>query len=174
MDLLLPHIPSTSVHYCLNACRIALQIITLSDLTTVDGLKVLPNILQGKQYRSSNIKWPNQEIPHHWWSTWKQYLSSYIVPYLSLHKLGAWTSESHQTFRWRQLSPTSIISPLSNVYTTTSLSRFPRYFSTNATSTTDISHLPIIDVLPAEASYQVIASTFLPVVLPPPLPSFDY
>ena len=175
MDLLLPHIPSTSVHYCLNACRIALQIITLSDLTTpVDGLKVLPNILQGNQYRSSNIKWPNQEIPHHWWSTWKQYLSSYIVPYLSLHKLGAWTSESHQTFRWRQLSPTSIISPLSNVYTTTSLSRFPRYFSTNATSTTDISHLPIIDVLPAEASYQVIASTFLPVVLPPPLPSFDY
>ena len=98
MDILYPVIPSTHVLYCINACRIYLQIITLSDLTSLDGTKLLPDILNSKQYRKSSIKWPTQVIPSHWWSTWALYLKTYIVPHLACHHLGQWTATTHQ--RW--------------------------------------------------------------------------
>jgi hypothetical protein len=33
----------------LNHCRIYLQVITLSDITTADGMRILPEIKQGLQ-----------------------------------------------------------------------------------------------------------------------------
>ena len=174
MDILLPYIPSVSVHYCLNACRIALQILTLSDMTTIDGTKILPNILSGKQYRHSNITWPTQEIPIHWWSTWDKYITSYITPYINLHRLGEWTSPSHQRWMWHQLNPTSILSPSSEVFVTTSTSRFPTYHPTHATSPSDRSALPILDILPEAHTYKVI-STSPPILTPTPSPPpYDY
>ena len=174
MDLLLPHIPSPSIHYALNACRIYLRILTLSDLVTLDGSSILPNILHGKQYRHSTLKWPHQEIPHHWWSTWKLYITSYISPYISLHRLGSWISTPHQRWQWFQLSPTSIISHTYHTYSSTSSFRFPLYCTTNETLSTSLSSLPILDILHHQDSIRVISSslpipTFLPII-----PPFNY
>jgi len=55
MDLLLPHFPNKTVHHTLNTCRIDLQLITVSDMVDVLGRRVLPNIIDGNNYRKSRL-----------------------------------------------------------------------------------------------------------------------
>ena len=47
MDLTLQYITSPATLKILNACQIYLQVVLLSDITTTDGLHVLPEIVQG-------------------------------------------------------------------------------------------------------------------------------
>ena len=174
MDILLPHIPSTAIHYSLNACRIYLQVLTISDIITLDGTTILPNILQGKQFRNSSLKWPKQEIPVHWWSTWQLYLQTYIAPYLSHHRLGPWSHPTHQTWIWHQFSPNSILSPSFQTFTSNSFTRFPIYTFHETISPLDTSNLPLLDILPYGSSIRVISSSPPIIVHPIPPPPFEY
>ena len=175
MELLLPHLPSTSVHYCINACRLHLQILTLADLVTLDGTRVLPHILLGKNFRSSHLRWPKQEIPQHWWSIWAKYITSYISPYIELHRLGPWQSSGHQIWSWFRLSSTSILSSSNIVYTTSQSSRYPLFHPTDGIpNILDTSSLPILDILPHHISIQVLSSSPPLYFDPVPPPPFDY
>ena len=174
MDILLPHIPSPSIHYALNACRLHLQILTLSDMTTLDGSIILPNLLHGQQFRSSSLKWPAQEIPTHWWSTWSMYIQSYVVPYLSLHRLGNWHSSTHQVWHWRQLSPDRIVSPSLQIYSSTSPSRLSLFHPTDSSFSSNTTSLPILDIIPETASFRILSSSPPISFHPPSPPPFDY
>jgi len=60
----------------LNRCRLYLQVITLSDITTADGLIILPEIKQGIRIenRPSTLQWPTQgDPPQSEWRIWRQY-----------------------------------------------------------------------------------------------------
>ena len=174
MEFLAPHLPSPSVHYSINACRIALQLITLSDLVTLDGRRVLPNILQGQSFRTSTLKWPKQTIPSHWWSTWNQYVTTYILPHVATHPLGAWTSPTHQRWGWRQHSQSTIVSPSGQPHQTTSTSRVPVFHPSLAIFPPLPPLAPILDVTCINSSYRILSS-HLPLHFPPPQPaSYDY
>ena len=150
-----------------------LNIITLSDLTTLDGTKILPNILHGKQFRSSTITWPNQEIPMHWWSSWESYLTSYIVPYIALHPLGNWISPTHQQWNWFQLSPTSILNSDGQIFTATSSSRQAIFHRSSAIAQPSL-FLLFVDVVSLDDAYKIISSSPPFRLDPISPPSFDY
>ena len=55
----------------LNACRLYLQVIFLSDITTIDGKFLLPGVTEGTNDNipKSKLEWPNQNSPDK--KTWK-------------------------------------------------------------------------------------------------------
>ena len=65
MDFLFPHIPSPDVHYCLNACRIALRIITLVDMVTLDGTHIPPTFFMASNFVPVLINGLFRKFPHH-------------------------------------------------------------------------------------------------------------
>ncbi len=59
--------------HSLNKCRIYLQVLTMSDISTADGKMILPEVKKGEKpfYRCSILTWPIQEMPskedwEHW------------------------------------------------------------------------------------------------------------
>lgn len=63
----------------LNSCRLYLQVVTLSDIVSANGLYILPEIKAGKTLadRQSNWDWPIQGRPTTVaWSLWNDQLSS--------------------------------------------------------------------------------------------------
>jgi len=44
MVILLPYIPNKNMHYKINDCRVALNVIFLSDITTLDGRNLLQKV----------------------------------------------------------------------------------------------------------------------------------
>jgi hypothetical protein len=87
----------------LNRCRIFLQVLTLSDITSADGRQLIVPILNGNKLvdRRSNLTWPvQQRPPPSDWRVWSSALSH-------LHKQGklhtpltTWTASSHQSWFW--------------------------------------------------------------------------
>jgi hypothetical protein len=69
----------------INTCRIYLQVITISDITTANGRYILPHIVKGQQSedRISKLHWPKTCRPTHWvaWKRFLQYISSGIILY---------------------------------------------------------------------------------------------
>jgi len=63
MSLKVPH----KTLEILNHCRIYLQVITLSEIATANGLSILPEVKLGccQETRVSTLQWPNQGR-HHW------------------------------------------------------------------------------------------------------------
>jgi hypothetical protein len=85
----------------INACRIYLQVITISDISTVDGRYILPHILKGlrSKERISNLRWPTTYRLTHW-AAWKLFLQ-YISSGTKLDRnLGIWLAEPHQQWKW--------------------------------------------------------------------------
>ena len=100
MDIFLNVTNDITTVFQLNACRLALQVITIADITTLDGSAILPNILTGNNYRQSTLRWPRQKVPKTWWLQWSSFISTYIAPILEISPLGPWIHKSHQTWLW--------------------------------------------------------------------------
>jgi len=116
MDILSPHIPNKNMHYKINACRMALKVIFLSDITTLNGKEILPEVYEGRISRESTMKWPKQSIPNGWWKLWNTYITSYIVPLLKSKPLGKSLQYNHQRWVWMMSNDKNWISNGNEVY----------------------------------------------------------
>jgi len=101
MDIFYEKAKNKKTLHKLNACRIKLKVITVSDITSLDGTVVLPEILQGINHRGSELDWPRKDVPEEWWSTWSIYVRSYIMPMVQQQKVGKMKFETHQKIKWR-------------------------------------------------------------------------
>jgi hypothetical protein len=74
----------------INACRIYLQVITISKITNEEGTQILPSVLHGKvdqnnvpalwKKTKSRLKWPRQPYPSvPSWKLWKKYLLMHLI-----------------------------------------------------------------------------------------------
>jgi hypothetical protein len=85
----------------INACRLYLQVLTISDITTADGTCILPRIMAGQRAcdRVSNLHWPNVRRPTSW-AAWKVFLASISANGKLRNNLGSWIGAPHQTWTW--------------------------------------------------------------------------
>jgi hypothetical protein len=80
----------------INMCRIHLQVTYLSDITSVDGKRILLAYYEGKEHqasgRQSRLHWPPiGELPKTWWDLWKQFLERWCGTALHVPtSLGGW------------------------------------------------------------------------------------
>ena len=83
-----------------NRVRLNLQLLTASDVVICDsGHKLLPNVLQGKNYRHSTYIWPvYHEMPIKWIQIFYNVLKTIIVTQLQSTNLGHWIGTGHQTW----------------------------------------------------------------------------
>ena len=93
----------------LNRCRLYLQVLTLSDITSAAGNTILPTISQGKrpQHRRSSLTWPRQESPPPQdWHLWRVALNHVSRNNKLQHPLGSWLNRPHQQWEW-YIDPTT-------------------------------------------------------------------
>jgi hypothetical protein len=83
----------------LSSCRLFLQVITVSDISSVDGKYILPQAKAGVPipYRNSTLEWPIQgrALPSDW-RIWRNHLSYLEDKRQLITPLGAWTGATHQ------------------------------------------------------------------------------
>ena len=101
MDILLPNVKDKRTRFQLNACNMALNVITIADIATLNGSEILPEVAEGSLQRRSKYKWPDHKVPTRWWKIWSTYIKSIIAPYLRSHKLGKQISLPHQESIWK-------------------------------------------------------------------------
>ena len=116
MDLLIPHVKDKKKHFQLNTCRMALNVITTADITTLNGSELLPGVVDGLLQRKSKYKWPNQQVPKRWWKLWSTYIKTIIAPYIRSHKLGQQISLPHQDSIWKMSSCKTFVSDGKRIY----------------------------------------------------------
>ena len=83
----------------LNRCRLYLQVITVSDITSADGSYILPEVKEGyrPRDRESTLHWLAQaRPPNSDWKLWMQALTSLETRGRLTKPLGDWTKASHQ------------------------------------------------------------------------------
>jgi hypothetical protein len=94
----------TDTQLCtLNRCRVYLQVIFLSDITSADGSIIIPECKQGVRLadRVSVLQWPIQERPSSSaWTLWTQALQHFENRNRLLIPLRQWVGETHQRWRW--------------------------------------------------------------------------
>jgi hypothetical protein len=87
----------------LNSCRLYLQVIFLSDITTASGTEIEDDAKQGKHFldRESMLGWPTKQRPSPLaWKQWQEALR-YLEEGPRLKKpLGDWISATHQRWQW--------------------------------------------------------------------------
>jgi hypothetical protein len=85
----------------INSCRIYLQVLTISDISTASGTHILPNILRGRRTedRVSELNWPVTQRPANW-AAWKRFLQHVSSGGRLYCHLGAWTSSPYQKWCW--------------------------------------------------------------------------
>jgi len=94
----------------INQCRLHLQVLTLSDISTADGKHILPKILLGQPDRRSNWNWPRQPSSSaRVWNIWRNFLQHFHRKSKLLHQLGPWLCRSHQKWEWLSLHDTPVI-----------------------------------------------------------------
>ena len=77
----------------INRCRIYLQVITLSDITTPSVNNILPQIWNSEQLASGMYTWPRQQrLSEKAWMLWRQCLRrTFLLEYTTLLRpLGKW------------------------------------------------------------------------------------
>ncbi len=112
MEIFQAHNFSPSQLRQLNHCRLFLQVITISDIATADGKRILPSALQGIRAsdRSSSLQWPRQESPPKpVWDLWRLALSHFSTQSRLNQSLGRWVNKPHQTWVWYMDLPTKIV-----------------------------------------------------------------
>ena len=90
----------------LNRCRMGLQAITLSDITTSTGKQICPYAIKGTRHphRHSTYKWPNQnEIGNKFWIIWRTCVKeTFCHNNTRLKKnLKDWIEGAEQSQRWK-------------------------------------------------------------------------
>jgi len=85
-----------------NRVRLQLRLITASDIVVCSSSsRILPNILQGKNYRTSSYNWPTpHDLPKKWYDIFIDVIKSVIRPQLQSTPLGRWTSVGHQKWKY--------------------------------------------------------------------------
>jgi hypothetical protein len=91
----------------MNACRLYLQVETLSDIMAADGRHILHWAMDGRRI-TDNIKfheWPNQGDPgRQAWIQWRQVLESCFcggcLAHGLLHALGKWIESAPTSWQW--------------------------------------------------------------------------
>jgi hypothetical protein len=105
----------------LNRCRIYLQVLSLSDITSADGKEIIPQVLIGDKLsdRKSNLEWPTQQKhPKNNWIIWASALNHIHTRNRLKNKLTTWLSEPHQSWFWYMNPIRSIIyhNPYDNIW----------------------------------------------------------
>jgi len=88
---------------CINTCRLYLQVITVSDITTARGDKLLPCIPVGEKdpHHTSVLLWPNiPRPPQSFWNIWYTFLQFFTRGRKLMTSLGQWTMIPHQAWEW--------------------------------------------------------------------------
>jgi hypothetical protein len=87
-----------------NKCRIFLQIFTVGDIATADGMTIEENILKGiyQGSRARNIEWPYQQRPKPSdWTCWRRVLRKSIINNTGNLRisLGRWIQSTERTYK---------------------------------------------------------------------------
>ncbi len=103
MDFFLSLKYKPAVLQTLNLCRLYLQVIFLSDITTACGTEIEDDAKQGKQFpdRVSTLRWPTQQKPPPIaWKQWRETLRHLEAGTKLKQPLGDWISATHQRWQW--------------------------------------------------------------------------
>ena len=73
----------------INKIRLHLQLLFLSDVVTISGKRLLPQLRQRKTYRKSNLQWPRQVWKRKWNPLWNK-VCNFLQRYSSGIYLGKW------------------------------------------------------------------------------------
>jgi hypothetical protein len=101
MELFQSYRLNTQEMRILNKCRIYLQVLTLSDITSADGIYILPEVKAGHPPadRTSNLHWPLQGNPSKSdWTLWASTLANLETKARLIAPLGGWIAPTHQTW----------------------------------------------------------------------------
>lgn len=98
MDLFTPHF-TKSEFIMINRFHIHLQLFFLSDVTDIQGQKLLQCIRSIESHRTSTWEWPSQNAPSKHKSLWKRACDR-ISEHLQTHQLGVWT-QKNQCWSWK-------------------------------------------------------------------------
>jgi hypothetical protein len=85
----------------INECRMYLQVIIVSDISTADGKYILPHIYKGKRStdRISSLHWPATRRPVTW-AAWKLFLQHISLGPKLENALGKSIATPHQMWTW--------------------------------------------------------------------------
>lgn len=98
MDIVLrSDIPQEHEEIC-NRMRLNLRLLTASDIVCADKrTRILPDILEGRNPRSSNMNWPrSMDAPRSWVDIFTNIIRNVIQPQLQSTPLGGWIENGHQ------------------------------------------------------------------------------
>ena len=90
----------------LNKCRKYLKLLTVGDIITGDGKRIIPSIKNGQRPTSftSTMHWPNQEDPGpQAWATWRRSIKKYLEwdnKLLPALQPTHWTTTQHKRANW--------------------------------------------------------------------------
>jgi hypothetical protein len=147
----------------LNSCRIYLQVITLSDISSNNGKYILPEAKAGLciPYRTSNLDWPIQGRPSPAeWRAWRHTLAYLEDKGRLALPLGYWLAAAHQ--QWHSyFNPADGLVLLHSETSTQVVSRVTR--PTNYT--TRAAMRPIYDLSRHQAASLPEASVLLPATI---------
>jgi hypothetical protein len=88
---------------CINACRMYLQVITLSDVVNAKGDKILFSVIKGQRVasRQSKLLWPSiPRPPQSFWNHWTILLQRLSEGFRLLQPLGPWVAPTHYDWIW--------------------------------------------------------------------------
>ena len=66
----------------LNMCRMALKLVTVTDVRSCDRSGIMESVLRGENLRESKWEWPKTRIPDKWWGLWKSAMVEYVRPWV--------------------------------------------------------------------------------------------
>ena len=84
----------------INMCRLALKVVLLSDIASVDGKRILLAYYHGRPHnesgRRSRLNWPPVgELPKQWWKVWQAFLERWCGTSLQIPEpLGRWYEDA--------------------------------------------------------------------------------
>ena len=184
MDLALTFNLDDSQLRSINICRLFLQAITVSDLVTAKGDKLLPSVLSGEKElnRVSHLDWPViPRPPSSCWRTWRLFLQYFSRGKILHTSLGRWVGTPHFEWRWfrdsheivweyslettQWFTYTAELSPLRRTRQTTCL-----YKEAVPSDVPPFGVLYPVTVVPAAAGYFSIISSSSPFVTPQETP----
>jgi hypothetical protein len=87
----------------LNRCRVYLQVLTLTGITSADGKQLIIPTLSGHTLtdRRSNLQWPvQQRPPPSEWALWSSAMRHLHIQGSLIKPLTSWLSEPHQSWFW--------------------------------------------------------------------------
>ncbi len=94
----------------LNECRMFLEVVNLSEITTVDGKKITPQSWKGvkQKNRLNSIQWPRRQtaLSKQHWQIWRRAITLCFMHPMKLKEqelnmpLGPWDRETHSTWTW--------------------------------------------------------------------------